>query len=80
MPTRNQVEGPPIRTAPSAAAVAGTKTGRKQPRTQEQSTPVQPIDLNPFRIPPPGRQCQNKAESEAASTPTIYTGACQEEL
>ena len=52
MPTRNQVEGPPIRTAPSAAAVAGTKTGRKQPRTQEQSTPVQPIDLNPLRISP----------------------------
>jgi len=43
MSTRNQVEGLPIRTAPSAAAVAGTKTGRKKPRTQEQSTLVQPI-------------------------------------
>jgi hypothetical protein len=45
------VEGLPTRTAPSAAAVAGTKTGRKKPRTQEQSTPGQPIDLNPFKIP-----------------------------
>ena len=52
MSTRNQVEGLPIRTAPSAAAVAGTKTGRKKPRTQEQSTLVQPINLDPSRIPP----------------------------
>jgi hypothetical protein len=35
LPTRNQEEGPPSRIVPSAATVAGTKTGRKKVRSQE---------------------------------------------
>ena len=46
-PTRNQEEGPPSRTAPTAAAVAGTKTGRKKGRSQEVASRVQPISWEP---------------------------------